>query len=47
MQAKSGAGDALNEFIQDIGIPSELHTDEAKELTLGKWKQIRSTHGMH
>jgi hypothetical protein len=27
------------EFIQDIGIPSEMHNDDAKEQTLGKWKQ--------
>jgi hypothetical protein len=37
MQTKSQAGDALVEFIQDVGIPSDLHTDNAKELTEGKW----------
>ena len=35
MHTKSEAGDALAEFIQDIGIPPALHTDEVKELTLG------------
>ena len=40
MQAKSKTGDMLAEFIQHVGIPSALHTDEAKELMLGHWKQI-------
>ena len=39
MRRKAQAGDALVEFIQDIGIPSEIHNDDAKEQTLGKWKQ--------
>ncbi|MGH3054467.1 MAG: hypothetical protein ACRDL7_05760, partial [Gaiellaceae bacterium] len=41
MQSKSAAGDALAEFIQDVGIPSTLHTDNAKEETLGRWRDIR------
>ena len=41
MKAKSEAGDALVEFIQDVGIPSALHSDDAKELTLGKWQKVR------
>jgi hypothetical protein len=40
MKLKSEAGHALAEFIQDIGIPSSLHTDEAKELTLGTWHKV-------
>ena len=44
MHTKSEAGDALAEFIQDVGIPSALHTNEAKELTLGHWKQVRLDH---
>ena len=32
MQKKSEAGYALAEFIQDVGIPTSLHTDDAKEL---------------
>ena len=35
IHTKSEAGDTLAEFIRDIGIPSALHTDEMKELTLG------------
>jgi hypothetical protein len=46
MKSKSEAPYALNEFIQDIGIPSQLHTDEAKELTIGRWKEICQTHGI-
>jgi len=39
MHRKAEAGEALVEFIQDIGIPSEMHNDDAKEQTLGKWKE--------
>ncbi len=46
MKSKSEAGNALLEFIQDIGIPSALHTDDAKELTSGKWEQVRKDHGI-
>jgi len=40
MKSKEEASYALKELIQDIGIPSELHTDGAKELTMGTWKQV-------
>jgi hypothetical protein len=40
MKAKSEAGYALKELIQDVGIPKHLHTDGAKELTMGIWKQV-------
>jgi transposase InsO family protein len=40
MRAKSEAGFALKELIQDVGIPKEIHTDGAKELTMGTWKQV-------
>jgi len=40
MHRKAEAGDALVEFIQDIGIQSEMHNDEAKEQTLGKWLEV-------
>jgi hypothetical protein len=46
MKQKSEAGYALAEFIQDIGIPSSLHTDDAKELNMGSWKKIRLDHGI-
>ncbi len=39
MKFKSEAGYALRELIQDVGIPSHIHTDGAKELSLGLWKQ--------
>jgi hypothetical protein len=44
MKLKSEAGHALLEFIQDIGIPSALHTDDAKELTSGKWREVCTNH---
>ena len=40
MRTKAEAGYALKELIQDVGIPKEIHTDGAKELTIGTWKQI-------
>jgi hypothetical protein len=46
MKQKSEAGHALAEFIQDIGIPSSLHTDDAKELTLGTWRKVRLDHAI-
>jgi hypothetical protein len=46
MKAKSEAGYALQEFIQDAGIPCTLHTDGAKELTEGKWRDVCKTFGI-
>jgi hypothetical protein len=40
MRSKSDTGYALKEMIQDVGIPKEIHTDGAKELTMGTWKQV-------
>jgi hypothetical protein len=42
MKKKSEAPDSLILFMQDIGIPSELHSDDAKELTQGKMGAIPS-----
>ena len=42
LQSKSQAGDALLELIRDIGIPAALHSDDARELRFGKWKEIES-----
>ena len=46
MRLKSEAPQALKELIQDVGIPSEIHTDGAKELTQGSWKQICQESGI-
>ncbi len=32
--------DALIQFMQDIGIPSDLHSDDAKELTQGRMGEL-------
>jgi hypothetical protein len=40
MRNKGQAGDALLDLIRDVGIPSELMTDDAREITGGKWKQV-------
>ncbi len=36
MKRKGDAPDTLISFMQDIGLPSELHSDDAKELTQGR-----------
>jgi hypothetical protein len=46
MQSKSEAGFTVKELIQDVGIPKELHTDGAKELTKGTWKQVCQESGI-
>ena len=45
MRTKGEAGQALSEFFQTIGIPSKLHTDGAKEQSLGTWKKVREEAG--
>jgi hypothetical protein len=42
---KSEAGNVLDSFFQDVGVPSRLHTDGAKEMNLGRWKSIRKKVG--
>jgi hypothetical protein len=46
MAHKSEAGYALQELIRDVGIPKHMHTDDAKELTLGNWKKVCQEHGI-
>jgi hypothetical protein len=38
MRLKSEAPNALKELLQDVGIPKEMHSGGAKELTQGAWK---------
>ena len=40
MKLKSEASYALKELFQDVGIPKDIHTDGAKELTMGEWKRL-------
>jgi hypothetical protein len=46
MTLKSDAGYALKEAIHDIGILKQIHTDDAKELTMGMWKKVCQDHGI-
>jgi len=41
MKTKGDAGDKLNTFISNVGIPLGLITDGAKEENLGKWEEVR------
>ncbi len=46
MQSKAEAYDSLNTFIHEIGIPHELHSDNAKELMEDRFKQICCDYGI-
>jgi hypothetical protein len=45
MKSKGDAGLALDILFSDVGVPTALHTDGAKELTAWRWKQVREKHG--
>lgn len=45
MKSKSLAGKALSDLFSDVGVPTSLHTDGAKEMTIGHWKEVREKHG--
>ena len=40
MTSKSQAVDTLNLFIDQVGVPSSLHSDDAKELMFGKFNKV-------
>jgi hypothetical protein len=44
MSLKSQASHGLNELIQDVRIPRHIHSDGAKEQTLGHWKKTCKEH---
>ena len=46
MQSKSETHETLNAFIHEVGIPYELHSDDAKGLMEGKFKQICRDYGI-
>ena len=39
MQSKSQAHEALTSFVQEVGIPNVLHSDDAKELAQGEMRR--------
>ena len=39
MIMKSEAHNSLSSFVDDVGIPSQLHSDDAKELCKGEMKK--------
>ena len=47
MESKGDAPFALNRFIHEVGVPTEIHTDGSKEQTLGKWKKICQKHAIY
>ena len=47
MESKSDAHFALNRFVHEVGVPTELHTDGSKEQALGRWKQICQKHAIY
>ncbi len=46
MKSKSEAPLALQDLIQDIGIPEHIHTDRAKEMTVGNRKKTCNEYGI-
>jgi len=46
MHAKSETADTLSSFIHDVGIPHVLHSDDAKELLHGPFKQLCKDYGI-
>lgn len=36
---------ALGELFETVGVPTKLHTDGAKELTIGKWRDVCKKQG--
>jgi hypothetical protein len=46
MKRKSEAASTLIQLIQDIGIPSHIHTDGARELQYGKWRDVCQEYGI-
>jgi hypothetical protein len=47
MKSKGEAADTLISFMQDIGIPSDLHSDDAKELAGGAWVKCYANFGLN
>jgi hypothetical protein len=46
MKSKSETPDSLLTFIHDVGIPSSIHSDGAKELSQGRFKTICTEYGI-
>lgn len=40
MSGKGNAPHALSSFIHEVGIPSDLRSDNAKELMQGQWRRL-------
>lgn len=37
---------ALSEFFAEVGVPMGIHSNNEKELMLGRWREICEGHGM-
>ena len=47
MESKADAPFALNRFIHEVGVPTEIHTDGSKEQSQGRWKKICQKHSIY
>lgn len=47
MESKGDAPFALNRFIHEVGVPSEMHTDGSKEQSHGNWKKTCQKHAIY
>ena len=47
METKGDAGFALNRFIDEVDVPTEIHTDGSKEQSHGRWKKTCQKHSIY
>ena len=40
LKSKGDAPNDLKLFVQDVGIPTRIYTDDAQELTRGEWSKL-------
>jgi hypothetical protein len=45
LKSKGDARMALEELFQDVGVPTHMHTNGAKELTTGHWRKVCQSYG--
>ena len=46
MAVKSQAHESLSTFIHEIGVPSEIHSDGAKEIAQGQFRKLMNRHSI-
>ena len=47
MELKGDAPFALNKFIHEVGVPTEMHTDGSKKQSSGQWRKTCQKHAIY